>query len=391
MSDFQVASLSDDEIQALSGESLDNAPGATTETTETVENTKTETTVIPNQTLIPGEIPSMTEEELSVLGAEPTTTEDAQEDSGKSKDNKPTTENTKSTGLDRTQYYKMLVESGEWFSVEDEKGQPIEDLELDDESFQELAIKQAQWKAESVLQQKEEELGEQYKSFYEFIKNGGRVEDLAKFEADQKNIDSYDPEDPDHAEELIKNYQEALGASDKNTKKYIEFLKDQGADALSEAAEEAKEALVKAIQEDRQTLLQEQERQARYQRESQEKYIKTFKEAIYKDSTPDREKKELEKFYFDTKHVIEGGRKASDYLLKIQEIQSDPAKFLKLVKMVKDFDSVGDKKEIEKETNKKTFQLIREGNITRKNTEFPEETKKQKQTFNRPTTFDRFK
>jgi hypothetical protein len=58
MSDFQVASLSDDEIQALSGESLDNAPGATTETTETVENTKTETTVIPNQTLIPGEIPT---------------------------------------------------------------------------------------------------------------------------------------------------------------------------------------------------------------------------------------------------------------------------------------------------------------------------------------------
>lgn len=389
MSQFDLAPLSDEEIAALSGGEISETPGSTSvDTTQEAKqvDSKTETTVIP-KTNITGEAPTMTDEEIAVL----TKTSEEETDTNTETKSKKEEASTKEEGiLDRSQYYKLLVQSGEWSPIADADGNPIEDLELDDEGFQELAIKQAQWKAEEVIQEREREFGDQYKSFVEFMKNGGKVEDLAKFEADQKNIESYDPTDMDQAEEIIKTYQEALGSSDKTTKKYIEFLKDQGAESLQEAAEEAKQALVKSIQEERETLIKEQETQAKYLKESQEKYIKTFKEVIYKDTLPDRDKKELEKFYFDLKHPIDGNRKASDYFLKVNEIQQDPAKFLKLVKFIKDFDSFEEKKETIKKTNLNTFNLIRSTNSS-KSSMYPEADKKTQPSLQRPKTFDRFK
>jgi hypothetical protein len=387
MSDFNVTSISEEEIAALSkGEDLSETPGAVTTQTQ-VENT--ETTAKP--TITPGAepIPEVSEEEIAVLLKGEDYTEDINPDPTKEKTDKEKLASEESK-IDRTQYYKLLVESGEWYPVTDDTGKPLEDIELDDETFQELAIKQAQWKADEVLQEREQELGEQYKSFVEFMKNGGKVEYLARFEADQKDVESYDPTDPDQAEELIKNYQLAIGTSDKNTKSYIEFLKDKGAEALQEAAEEAKVSLVKAIQEERDTLIKEQEQQAKIFKESQEKYIKTLKEIIHKDSLPDREKKDLEKFYFDAKHPIDNGRKASEYFLKVQEIQSDPTKFLKLVKFIKDFESYEDKKVTEKEVTKKTFQLFR-GSSQSKSTEFPVDKSTTTTNTKRPTTFDRYR
>lgn len=389
MSDFNITSISEEEINALSmGEDLSATPGAVSTETQ-VENTETTATNPLSPTT--QSIPDVSEEEIAVLLKGEDSTEDTENVQGtttqKTEKEKPSTEESK---IDRTQYYKFLVESGEWYPVTDDTGKPLEDIELDDESFQELAIKQAQWKADEVLQEREQELGEQYKSFVEFMKNGGKVEDLARFEADQRDVESYDPTDPDQAEELIKNYQLAIGTSDKNTKSYIEFLKDKGVDALQEAAEEAKVSLVKAIQEERDTIIKEQEQQAKIFKESQEKYIKTLKETIHKDSLPDREKKELEKFYFEAKHPIDNGRKASEYFLKVQEIQSDPSKFLKLVKFIKDFESYEDKKVTEKEVTKKTFQLFR-GNNQSKSTEFPIDKPFTNTTNKRPTTFDRYR
>ena len=212
MSQFDLAPMSEEEIAALSGGELQETPGSTSSVEskkETKEvDTKTETTVIP-KTLIHGEAPVMTDEEIAVL-----TKASGETTTGETDPLKKTPETTKEESiLDRSQYYKLLVASGEWSPIADEEGKPIEDLELDDESFQELAIKQAQWKAEEVIQEREREFGDQYKSFVEFMKNGGKVEDLAKFEAEQKNIESYDPTDSDQAEEIVRAYQEALGTS----------------------------------------------------------------------------------------------------------------------------------------------------------------------------------
>jgi len=317
MSQFDLSPMSDEDIAALTGESTENSnnkPTVDPSSTETKVE-KTETTVIPK--LAQGEIPMMSEEDITALQEFP-----EESDSKKEKTDKFT------KGLDRSQYYKMLVESGEWFPVTDVEGKPVEDLELDDESFQELAIKQAQWKADEILQEREEQLGEQYKEFVEFMKNGGKVEDLARFEAEQKDVDSYDPTNPEDAEELIKAYKTSKGESEKTIKKYLEFLKDQGADELREIAEESKNALLKDIQTEKQELIKEQERQAKYLKETQDNYIKAFKEVIFKDSLPEREKKELEKFYFDINHLKPDGSKASQFSIKVQEIQSDPSKFL---------------------------------------------------------------
>lgn len=383
MSEFNALPISDEEMDALvGGTTLTDAPGtvenSSTPTPPEKKETKTETTVSPQST------PKTFDElEIEDLVEDEPVVENSESDP---KDIDPSKEEP---SINRNEYYKLLVAKGEWFPLVDDKGEEIKDITLNDEEFQELAIKQANWKAEEILKQREEEFGDQYSTFVEFMKNGGKVEDLARFEAEQKDVDSYDPTDPDDAEELIKAYKTSKGESEKSIKKYLEFLKDQGIDDLKEVAEESKNALLKDIQTEKAALIEAQKRQAEYDRESQEIYIKGLKKAIHQDSIPEREKKEIEKFYFDLKNITKDGKKVSDFHLKIQEIQGDPNKFNKLIQVIKDFDDYEKKSVTKKEAQKEAFKLFRGGPSSQSN-QSPEEIKQSK-TIQKPTTFDQFR
>ena len=76
---------------------------------------------------------------------------------------------------------------------------------------------------------------------------------------------------------------------------------------------------------------------------------------------------------------------ASDFYVKYQEIQSDPSKFYKLVKFIKDIDSFDDRKKVEASTQRKTFDLVRSGEaLIKKDTQSPNEIKSTRKA---PTTF----
>ena len=93
----------------------------------------------------------------------------------------------------------------------------------------------------------------------------------------------------------------------------------------------------------------------------------------------------MEKFYFDYKHPIGENQVASDFYVKYQEIQSDPSKFYKLVKFIKNIDSFEDKKKVETDTKKKAFELVRSGELLiKKDSQSPEQVKSTKSA---PTTF----
>jgi len=381
MSEFNVSSMTDEELEALSNPSFE-APGATIDNADEKPNQDK-----PIPTAVTTDVP-----EVGVMSTEDYLDEDGNPilekvEEEEEENDTPTYSSKKanSDSINYTNYYKLLVEKGEWQEVTDANGNPIDSSEIDAETFSELAIQQAQWKADNVLIEREQEFGSQYQELVNYMKNGGRVEDLARFQAQTTDIESLDHTDPAEAEEIIKAHYEALNFSEKRIKTIIDSLKDQGEDILIENAAESKEKLLEAIQEEKEEEFRKQELVNSRQKEAQLRFTKSLKEQIHSDQLADREKKEMEKFYFEYKHPIGPNQVASDFYVKYQEIQSDPSKFYKLVKFIKNIDSFEDRKKVETDTKRKTFDLVRSGEaLIKKDSYSPNEVKSTKKA---PTTF----
>jgi biotin operon repressor len=381
MSEFNVSSMTDEELEALSNPSFE-APGATMDNADEKPNQDK-----PIPTAVTTDVP-----EVGAMNVEDYLDEDGKQiieevEEEEEEDITPTYSSKKATSdsINYTNYYKLLVEKGEWQEVTDANGNPIDSSEIDAETFSELAIQQAQWKADNVLMEREQEFGSQYHELVNYMKNGGRVEDLARFQAQTTDIESLDHTDPAEAEEIIKAHYEALNFSEKRIKTIIDSLKDQGEDVLIENAAESKEKLLEAIQEEKEEEFRRQELINSRQKEAQQRFTRSLKEQIHSDQLADREKKEMEKFYFEYKHPIGPNQVASDFYVKYQEIQSDPSKFYKLVKFIKNIDSFEDRKKVETDTKRKTFDLVRSGEaLIKKDSHSPNEVKSTKKA---PTTF----
>ena len=381
MSEFNVSSMTDEELEALSNPSFE-APGATMDNADEKPNQDK-----PIPTAVTTDVP-----EVGAMNVEDYLDEDGKQiieevEEEEEEDITPTYSSKKATSdsINYTNYYKLLVEKGEWQEVTDANGNPIDSSEIDAETFSELAIQQAQWKADNVLMEREQEFGSQYQELVNYMKNGGRVEDLARFQAQTTDIESLDHTDPAEAEEIIKAHYEALNFSEKRIKTIIDSLKDQGEDVLIENAAESKEKLLEAIQEEKEEEFRRQELINSRQKEAQQRFTRSLKEQIHSDQLADREKKEMEKFYFEYKHPIGPNQVASDFYVKYQEIQSDPSKFYKLVKFIKNIDSFEDRKKVETDTKRKTFDLVRSGEaLIKKDSYSPNEVKSTKKA---PTTF----
>lgn len=381
MSEFNVSSMTDEELEALSNPSFE-APGATIDNADEKPNQDK-----PIPTAVTTDVP-----EVGVMSTEDYLDEDGNPilekvEEEEEENDTPTYSSKKanSDSINYTNYYKLLVEKGEWQEVTDTNGNPLDSSEIDAETFSELAIQQAQWKADTVLMEREQEFGSQYQELVNYMRNGGKVEDLARFQAQTTDIESLDHTDPTEAEEIIKAHYEALNFSEKRIKTIIDSLKDQGEDVLIENAAESKEKLLEAIQEEKEEEFRKQELINSRQKEAQLRFTKSLKEQIHSDQLADREKKEMEKFYFEYKHPIGPNQVASDFYVKYQEIQSDPSKFYKLVKFIKNIDSFEDRKKVETDTKRKTFDLVRSGEaLIKKDSYSPNEVKSTKKA---PTTF----
>lgn len=381
MSEFNVSSMTDEELEALSNPSFE-APGATIDNADEKPNQDK-----PIPTAVTTDVP-----EVGVMSTEDYLDEDGnpilkkvEEEEEENDTPAYSSKKANSDSINYTNYYKLLVEKGEWQEVTDANGNPLDSSEIDAETFSELAIQQAQWKADTVLMEREQEFGSQYQELVNYMRNGGKVEDLARFQAQTTDIESLDHTDPKEAEEIIKAHYEALNFSEKRIKTIIDSLKDQGEDVLIENAAESKEKLLEAIQEEKEEEFRRQELINSRQKEAQLRFTKSLKEQIHSDQLADREKKEMEKFYFEYKHPIGPNQVASDFYVKYQEIQSDPSKFYKLVKFIKNIDSFEDRKKVETDTKRKTFDLVRSGEaLIKKDSYSPNEVKSTKKA---PTTF----
>jgi hypothetical protein len=376
--DFNVSSLSDEDLKEL--EVDEPAPGAVEETTE--KDKKTEPPVAPVIEVGAFEPEEDESEEDSSKGSKGKVKEENTEDSPVESKSKAKAEEVDS--IDYNNYYKLLVNKGVWTEVElqNEEG---EEVQLDEESFNVLAERQAEWKAQAILEEREAQFGKQYKELVEHLSRGGRVEDLANTYEQEKELDDLDTSNLDEAEAIIEAYYENLGWDKSEIKDQIDTLKDKGDENFRTFAEKRKGDLKKSLDVEREQIKAVQHERASRIKASNEKYIKDFRASIHNQDVPEREKKEIEKFYFEHKHQLQNG-KASDFYVKFEEIKQDPTKWLKLVSFVKDFEKFEKTDVTEKKVKKDVFKLIRTGeSLSKKVSEDPQRGKEEKRQA--PTIF----
>lgn len=249
----------------------------------------------------------------------------------------------------------FLIESGIWKDFEGK-----EDFEFNEESFQTMWEAQAKNQAAEILQEEKAQFGDTANQFIDYLKSGGTVDTFVENYSQQLDIQSIDITDEDGQEKIVKEYYESIGWKPEKIKKHIERIKDEV--ELKEEAEDCKSKLVEAIASEREEMIKEQEAIQKDKKLKFERFNKAVRETFYKDTTlAEREKKDLDKFVFDYKYQDQAGNRYSEFATKWNEINSDPTKYAKFLKFVKNFDSFEDKKETAKEENRKNFSFLKKG------------------------------
>lgn len=281
---------------------------------------------------------------------------------------KPLTKKQVDSVFDYKALAEYKVEQGDWDKWDNWEDQK-DKIEWTPELYASLEKEQFDNKVQKAIDEEKASLPHRIKEITEFIKNGGKEEELYSSFQQEKDIESLDPSDDSQAEEIIKAHYQAVGMADKRIKSLIDNLKDE--EGLKEAAEESKNFLVSNIKEERTGILKEQEARAEQTKIYWETFNKKLRNSIHKDEVPEREKKELEKFIFEYKYEDPTtGNKFSEFGKKFEEIKQDPEKYHKFLKFIRDFDDYEKKNVTDSKTKAKVFNLLRSGQeeLTRKNT-----------------------
>jgi len=305
------------------------------------------------------------------------------EETGEKTFKQNTPEDNKEVALDYKTLAESRIKSGVW--EEYENWEELKDqVEWTPELFEKLETEQVQNRIQKAIEEEKSQYGVQYKQLLEHAQNGGNVQDLLPSIQQEINLESLDENSLDDAEELVRAECEAKGWSPKRISTYLDSLKDQGEDTLKETAKEAKTSLKTILDEERAEIIESQKAQQKAYKEYWEGFNKKIRESIFKDEElSTKEQKDLEKFAFDYKHVDDkSGSRYSDFNLKFEEIKKDPAKYAKLIKIVKNFDEVVKKETAKKEATKEISFLLRGAQTSlgkNKSSESPELVKNKSQ------------
>lgn len=266
-------------------------------------------------------------------------------------------EKLSSDKVDYKAFSDFLVETEIW---KDFDGR--DDLEYNEESFQSLWKAQADNTAREFLNEERAQFGDTANQLIEYLKTGGTVRDFTANYTQQLEIASLDTSDEYGQEKAIKEYYKSLDWSDTKIKKHIDRVKDSGEDDFKEEAEDCQAKLISAIEEERETMVEEQ-KQISYDRKLRiENFNKAVRGEFHKDpNLADREKKELDKFVYDYKFQDNAGNKYSEFMVKMNDINQDPKKYAKFLKFVQNFDSFENKKDTAKEEKRKAFSFLKTG------------------------------
>ena len=279
---------------------------------------------------------------------------------------------------------EFLIEKGVFEDFEDK-----DKIEYTSETFAELLEAQAKHKADTTINEKINSLGEVAKQIIQYESNGGDPRYILEAFQEQKDIQNLDIEQPENQVEIIREYYSRAGKSKIWIDKQINILKEEGEQALKDEALENQKLILEQIQDEIQVTQKEQAEWDNRRKDAENQFNQGVRKLIHTDDLAERDKKELEKFFFEYKYPLPNGRKVNELYKKWMDIQNDPKKYYKFVKFVKDFEKFDDTTKVQKEITKKTFNFLREaqGDSSKKTTSTPDYQESSKNKVKNPFTF----
>lgn len=277
----------------------------------------------------------------------------------------------------------LFIEEDEWEKeVVMEDGTKIDLTQVPEEEFTpevyaNLVKYQNSLKVNRALQEEKAKYGEDGIQLFDYLRNGGKIEQIAEYYQQSRDIDSIDVKTVDGSVEAIKEYYERSGEDKEWIDDYISTLKDKGDESLIiKDGERKKSKILEAIEEEKKEVLARQAEVAEQNKIAEQRYNTQVREAIHTDEIPDRDKKEYEKYYFEHKfpHPRNPNAKVNQFFLDFEKIQNDPKKFFKLQKIVKNFDKFEDKAKVkaEEKKNQHTFLRRNQSSLTTPSSQTPE-------------------
>lgn len=295
-------------------------------------------------------------------------------------------ENSESITSEKVDYKSLtnfLIESEIWKDFEGR-----EDMEFNEEVFQSLAKEQANAKAQEELEAERQNFGPSANELIEYLKAGGTLEEFLNNFSQQTDIEAISIEDLSGQEKIIKTYYKSLSWSDTKISKHLDRLRDSGEDDFKEEAEDCKSKLIEAIQEERQEEIRQKDQIKKDKAAKLEAFNNEIKKAIQEDANLDKKsKKELEDFYYKYKFQDNNGNKYSEFSVKMNEVTSDPKKYQKFLKFIKNIDSFEEKATTETKANKQIYNFLKTGSNPLEGANSQEVIKEAK----KPTTLAPFK
>ena len=255
------------------------------------------------------------------------------------------------TAVDTKTLVEYFINEGIWQDFEGRED--IEDSEWNNDLFKKIQKWQNETKAEELYESRVGRGGDTAKDIIEYVSNGGNPKDISKLFQEQVDIEQVDTSTEEGQTFIIKEYYERLGWKPEKINRNIERLKDEGAEVFKQEADDFKEQIIQAVQEERQESLAAQKQRYAQRQAYLEEFNTQVKETIFKEfeDLNDREKKEVYKFLVTPSHKDDEGNTYTALQMKYQEIQKDPKKYAKFVKVLFQFDDL--EKKIEKKIHTK--------------------------------------
>lgn len=264
-----------------------------------------------------------------------------------------------------------LIEKGYW---KDFDGR--EELEIDEETYAELAAKQDEVRISERFNELVDSTGDYGKAIINHIKKGGDPDEIIDIFKEQKAVEAIDVSDADSQESLVeKYYSEVLGWSKTRIDKHINRLKSEDGE-LQEEADDIQDKYKEIYKKQLDDVTRKQDEAEKAAEERQKEYIKTLTSTIETfEGFTDKEKKLVKDSVLKFNKKLEDGTEVNDFYLKFHKIQTNPKDYVELIHFIMDKEGYIQKMSKKEETKatEKTWKFVK-GNaaVTKKATQTPE-------------------
>lgn len=255
-----------------------------------------------------------------------------------------------------------LIERGIWQDFD-----MPEDFEWTEEAYGDIAIAQANWKAEETLSDMIEKTGEYGKIIFDHIQKGGNPDEIINLFKESNKIKSYNTESPEGQKTVIREYyKNVMNWSDEKITRFINSAVDR--DELESEAVDTKDLLQKEVDKQVEQTRKEQEVYLEQQKKLEREFASNMNNALStRQDIAEKEKKEIINDLLTYDKDL-NGRRVNQFTLDFMKLQSDPSRYIDLVLFVRNPEKYIEKisEKASKKTKKQTWDLVKgSGSLSR--------------------------